>query len=68
MPRDFEISDTTKESEWVQDPYPWTNYWRCGNCKDTHRIEHSTKLTEYCSRCGFRMRNPQFIPVYYDYD
>ena len=68
MPKqDFEISDTKKEAEWVQQPWPLTNFWQCGNCKHTLRIQETTWLRPFCCVCGFKMKNPQLIKVEYDY-
>lgn len=62
---EYKISDTQLEAEWVKDNIFRLYY--CSNCKNTHRIEKTTKLTLYCGNCGFKMKNPQWVKVEYDY-
>lgn len=63
---DFIVSDTDLEAEWIKDKV-FTRLYYCSNCKESHRIEHTTRLTAFCGRCGARMKNPQTIIVEYDY-
>ena len=65
MRKDFIVSDTTLEAEWVKDKV--FRIYSCSNCKNSHRIEKTTELTSYCGRCGAKMKNPQWIKVEYDY-
>ena len=62
---EYKISDTQLEAEWVKDNI--FRIYHCSNCKNTHRIEKTTELTLYCSKCGFKMKNPQWVKVEYDY-
>lgn len=64
--KNYKISDTTLEAEWEKDKI-FTTLFRCSNCKDTHRFEHTGVLTLYCGRCGAKMANPQTIEVEYDW-
>lgn len=65
MNSEFKVSDTRLEAEWIKDKVFRIFY--CSNCKDSHHIERTTKLTAYCANCGFKMKNPQLITVEYDY-
>lgn len=62
---EYKVSDTQLEAEWVKDNI--FRLYHCSNCKNTHRIEKTTELTLYCGKCGFKMKNPQWIKVEYDY-
>ena len=67
--QNYQVSDTTLEAEWIR--IPFGNYYQCTNCK--HSISHgypaqSIRLGKFCPNCGFKMRNPRFIAVEYDYD
>ena len=62
----FQTSDTQLQAEWVQNKV-FKSIWYCSNCKDAYSIEHTTKLTPYCRNCGFKMINPQYITVEYDW-
>jgi Zn-finger protein len=64
--KDFVVSDTALEAEWIKDK-GFTRIYHCSNCKDSHSIERTTKLTSYCGKCGARMKNSQWVTVEYDY-
>lgn len=64
---EYKTSDTTLEAEWVQDKI-WTSNWSCSNCNYTQRVHKDSTLSQYCRRCGAKMKNPQHIKIEYDYD
>lgn len=43
---DFIVSDTDLEAEWIKDKV-FTRLYYCSNCKESHRIEHTTRLTAF---------------------
>lgn len=63
---EFEISDTTKEAKWEQNPI-WRSLWNCSNCRHTIDFKETGWLRPFCCVCGFHMKNPQLIKVEYDY-
>ena len=62
---EYKVSDTQLEAEWIKDNI--FRLYHCSNCKNTHSIEKTTELTPYCGKCGFKMKNPQWVKVEYDY-
>lgn len=67
LTKEFKTSDTTLTAEWMQDKI-WSHLWHCSNCNDGHRCEVTTRLSDYCQKCGAKMLNPQVHIVEYDYD
>lgn len=63
----YQTSDTVLKAEWLQDQI-WKDHWYCSNCHNTHVADHTMSLTPYCSKCGFKMKNPRLIKVEYEYE
>lgn len=53
------------EAEWIKDKN--FRIYSCSNCKNTSHIERTTLLSPYCSNCGAKMINSQWVKVEYDY-
>lgn len=67
MNNEFKTSDTQLEAEWVKGEIVGFKVYKCSNCKASHEIECTTRLTPYCGDCGAKMKNPQYIFVEVDY-
>ena len=63
----YEVSNTTLEAEWIQDKI-WSRYWECSNCSESHDTTKDCRLSNYCPRCGAKMKNPLIMHIDYDYD
>lgn len=71
MIKEFEVSNTTLEAEWVEQIPKWRHAHKCSNCGNNKSLgyqQQSLDLGVYCDRCGARMKNPKHIIVEYDYD
>ena len=64
---DYRKSNTTLSATWVQDSI-WKSNWHCSNCSKIQDINQNNHLDCFCSRCGAKMENPQYISIEYDYD
>lgn len=63
----FDCSDTKLASSWES----CFNGYKCTNCGYTKSHGYPARgidLGRFCSCCGFRMTNPRFIPVEFDYE
>lgn len=64
----FDCSDTKLTASWET---CFGGYYKCTNCGHTESHWYparSIHLGRFCSDCGFRMTNPRFIPVEFDYE
>jgi rRNA maturation protein Nop10 len=69
--RKYPVSETSLEAEWVKDRLSFHSSHHCSNCGNSFDAGYparSFKLGEFCSKCGARMKNPQWITIEYDYD
>lgn len=62
-------SDTKLTATWETSRFG--SSYRCTNCKHTEDHGYPARgiqLGKFCPNCGFRMTNPRFVKVEFDYD
>ena len=64
--KNYEISDTKKEAEWIEEN--WSYHWKCSNCGNVIDVTKTYCVEPFCGICGFKMKNPHYIHIEYDYD
>lgn len=66
---EYKVSDAELTAEWKKNGYGHS--YICTNChhyEDAGYPSRSFELGTFCPNCGFRMRNPQYVIIEYDYD
>ena len=68
MSNNYKCSETELTASWEQ--LCW-GYYSCTNCKHSERHGYPARgirLGKFCPNCGFKMTNPRYVGVEYDYE
>ena len=65
---EYKISDTEYTAEWIGNSETSRSCSNCGEVISVPYQEAHAKLGNFCPRCGFKMANPGYINIEFDYD
>ena len=65
----YKCSDTEFTASW--ETHTFGSYYTCTNCQHSESHGYPARgvtLGKFCPNCGFKMTNPRYVGVNFDYD